>query len=87
MCRRALPQAVDKIVVGTSGHFADVVASLADMLERNKTAEQAEQWGPRHKFEFVDHNREHKYLHLGGSHIAREVPPPSRASIPPPSPV
>ena len=66
--------AVDKIVVGTSGHFADVVGSLAQMMENNKTAAERARWGDAHKFNFVDHSRKQKYLDLGGSHIAREVP-------------
>jgi hypothetical protein len=32
--------AVKKIVVGASGYFSDVVPSIAEMLERNKTSEQ-----------------------------------------------
>jgi hypothetical protein len=79
---------VDKIVVGASGHMADVVASLTDMLESNKTAANSAQSGHGHKFEFVDHNEKQKYLDLGGSHIAREVgkhaacPPACLARLP-----
>ena len=65
-----------QIVIGTSGHFSDVVPSLAQIIEQNITAEQREAVGARHKFHFVDHNLKQKYRALGGSHIAREVPKP-----------
>ena len=66
--------AVQKVVVGTSGHFADVVPSIASMMEQNKTDEELGMWGDHHKFEFVDHNLKQMYRDLGGSYVAREVP-------------
>ena len=65
-----------QIVVGTSGHFSDVVPSLAQIIEQNIKAEEREAVGTRHKFHFVDHSLKQKYRALGGSHIAREVPKP-----------
>ena len=65
---------VRKVVVGTSGHFSDVVPSLAHMLEQNKTIAESQRWGDHNKFEFVDHNTKKLYRDLGGSHVAREVP-------------
>lgn len=62
-----------QVVVGTSGHFSDVVPSIAEMLEASLTAEERESWGEAHKFEFIDHNLKQKYRDLGGSHVAREV--------------
>ena len=60
-------------MVGTSGHFSDVVPSIAEMLEATLTAQERESWGEGHKFEFIDHNVKKKYRDLGGSHVAREV--------------
>ena len=77
--------AVDKVVVGISGHFADVVPSIAELLERehrefkNTTSAGGEggaggEEGSGPKWEFVDHERRQTYRDLGGSYIAREVP-------------
>lgn len=65
--------AIQKVVVGTSGHFADVVPSIATIIEQDKTDEQRKLWGDHHKFEFIDHNLKHMYRDLGGSYVAREV--------------